>query len=153
MEAVCHEEILSAGVILPVGITRPAGRDGGADQALHLIAEARHSSPVAACRLESQLRHEPRKRGAKFQFAILGSDCFGCHPDEDQAWIAAVWQAGSADIRDAECEIAVSADILSAGLLAVRQSGLDKELCHEAERAGIEGALAGNGLHDRQQRM
>jgi len=38
-------------------------------------------------------------------------------------------------------------------LLAVRQSGLDQELCHEAERAGIEGALRGNRLQEGQQRM
>jgi hypothetical protein len=31
----------------------------------------------------------------------------------------------------------------------VRQSGLDKKLCHEAESAGIDGALDGKGLHDR----
>jgi hypothetical protein len=30
----------------------------------------------------------------------------------------------------------------------VREGGLDKELCHESERAGIKGALGGNGLHD-----
>jgi hypothetical protein len=30
----------------------------------------------------------------------------------------------------------------------VRKSGLDKGLCHEAERAGIDGALLGDGLHD-----
>jgi hypothetical protein len=30
---------------------------------------------------------------------------------------------------------------------------LDQELCHEAERAGIDGALGGNGLHDGQQGM
>ena len=148
MELVRDEEILSAGVILPVGLTRPAGRDGGADQTLHLIAEARDGSPVAACCLESELRHEARKRCANFQLSISGSDCLGCHPDKNQAWIAAVWQAGCADIRDAECEVAVRADVLRAGLLAVRQSGLDQELCHEAERAGIECALGGNGLHD-----
>jgi hypothetical protein len=33
----------------------------------------------------------------------------------------------------------------------VRQSGLDKELCHEAESTGIKGALGGYGLHDGQQ--
>jgi len=148
MEPVRHEKILSTGVILPVGLTRPAGRDGGADQALHLIAEARNGSPVAACRLEPELRHEARKRGAKFQLSISGSYGFRCHPDEDQAWIAAVWQAGSADIRDAECEIAVGTDVLRAWLLTVRKRSLDKELCHEAERAGIDGALLGDGLHD-----
>jgi hypothetical protein len=35
----------------------------------------------------------------------------------------------------------------------VWQSGLDQKLCHEAERAGIEGALSWNSLHERQQRM
>jgi hypothetical protein len=30
---------------------------------------------------------------------------------------------------------------------------LNQELCHEPERAGIEGALGGDGLHERQQRM
>jgi hypothetical protein len=30
----------------------------------------------------------------------------------------------------------------------VRKRSLDKELCHEAERAGIDGALLGDGLHD-----
>ena len=103
---------------------------------------------MAARRLESKLRHESRKRGAKLQLSIPGSHGLGRHPDEYQPRIAAVWQAGPAEIRDAECEIAVSADILSTGLLAVRQSRLDKELCHEAERAGIDGALGGNGLHD-----
>jgi hypothetical protein len=68
-------------------------------------------------------------------------------------WLAAVWQAGPADIRDAECEIAVGTDELCAELLTVRKSGLDQELCHEAECAGIEGALRWNGLHDGQQRM
>ncbi len=148
MKPVRDEEILSACVILPIGLTRPAGRDGGADQALHLVAEARDGSPVAACRLESQLRHEARKRGAKFQLSIPGSDGFGRHPDENQPWIAAVWQPGPADIRDVEREIAVSTDVLRAGLLAVRKRGLDKELCHEAESAGIDGALGGAGLHD-----
>jgi hypothetical protein len=33
----------------------------------------------------------------------------------------------------------------------VRQSGLDQELCHEAERASIEGALGGNGLQEGQE--
>ena len=94
------------------------------------------------------MRHEARKRGAKLQLSIPGSDGLGRHPDENQAWIAAVWQPGSADIRDAEGEIAIGTDVLCAGLLAVRKSGLDQELCHEAERAGIEGALGGNGLHD-----
>ena len=148
MKPVRHEKILSAGVILPVGLTRPAGRDGGADQTLHLNAEARDGSPVAACCLESELRHEARKRCAKFQLSISGPDCLGCHPDKNQTWIAAVWQAGPADIRDAECEIAVRTDELCAELLTVRKSGLDQKLCHKAERAGIEGALGGNGLHD-----
>ena len=133
---------------LPIGLMRPSRRDGGADQALHLVAEARDGSPVAARRLESKLRHESRKRGAKLQLSIPGSDGLGRHPDENQSRIAAVWQAGPADIRDAEGEIAVCADVLCAGLLAVRKSGLDQELCHEAERAGIDGALGGNGLHD-----
>ena len=53
MEPVRHEQILPACVILPIGLTRPAGRNGGADQALHLIAEARDGSPVAAGDLES----------------------------------------------------------------------------------------------------
>jgi hypothetical protein len=105
MKPVRHEEILSARVILPVGLTRPAGRDGGADQALHLVAEARDGSPVAACGLKSKLRHEARKRGAKLQLSIPGSDGFGCHPDENQARIAAVRQAGPADIRDAEVRL------------------------------------------------
>ena len=148
MKPVRHQEILSARVILPVGITRPAGRDGGADQPLHLVAEPRDGSPVAACRLEPKLCHKLRKRGAKFQLSIPRSDGFGCHPDKDQARIAAVRQPSCADIRDAEGEIAVRADVLCAGLLAVRQSGLDQELCHEAERAGIEGALGGKDLHD-----
>jgi hypothetical protein len=30
----------------------------------------------------------------------------------------------------------------------VRKRSLDEELCHEAERAGIEGALGGNDLHN-----
>jgi hypothetical protein len=149
MESVCHKQILSTGVILPVGITRPTGRYCSADQTLHLIAEARYGSPVAACSLESQLRHEARKRGAKLQLSISSSDGLGCHPDEYQTWIAAVWQASPADIGDAKCEIAVSADKLSAGLLTVRKSSLDKKLCHEAESAGIDGALDGKGLHDR----
>ena len=148
MKPVRHEKILSAGVILPVGLTRPAGRDGGADQTLHLIAEARDGSPVAACCLESELRHEARKRGAKFQLSIPGSDGFSCHPDEDQAWIAAIRQAGPADIRDAQGDIAVCPHVLRAELLAVRKRSLDQELCHEAERAGIEGALGGNDLHN-----
>jgi hypothetical protein len=37
---------------------------------------------------------------------------------------------------------------LSAGVLAVRQSGLDQELGHEAERAGIERTLGWDGLHE-----
>ena len=148
MEPVRHEKILSTGVILPVGLTRPTCRDGGADQALHLIAEARDGSPVAACCLESELRHEARKRGTKLQLSLPSSDGLCRHPDENQAWIAAVWQTSSADIGDAECEIAVSAGVLSAGLLAVRKSGLDQKLGHEAERAGIYGALGRNGLHD-----
>ena len=148
MKPVRHQEILSARVILPVGITRPAGRNGGADQALHLVAEPRDGSPVAACCLESELRHEARKRGAKFQLSIPGSNGFSCHPDEDQAWIAAVWQPGSADIGDAQGDIAVCPHVLRAGLLAVRKRSLDQELCHEAERAGIEGALGGNDLCD-----
>jgi len=72
---------------------------------------------------------------------------------QGQSSIAAVRQASRADIRDTEGEIAVRADVLRAGLLAVRQSGLDQELCHEAERAGIEGALRGNRLQEGQQRM
>jgi hypothetical protein len=148
MEAVRQKEILSAGMILPAGITRPTGRNRGTDQALHLIAEARDGSPMAACRLESQLCHEARKRGAKFQLTISGSDGLGCHPDEDQAWIAAVWQTGPTDIRHAECEIAVGTDVLDAGLLTMRKGSLDQKLGHEAERAGIKGALGGNRLHD-----
>ena len=148
METVRDEEILSACVILPVGLTRPASRYCGADQALHLIAEARDGSPLAACCLESELRHEARKRGANFQLSIPGSDGFRCHPDEDQAWIAAIGQAGPADIGDAQGDIAVCPHVLRAGLLAVRKRSLDQELCHEAERAGIEGALGGNDLRD-----
>ena len=148
MKLLRHEQILSAALILPVGITRPAGRDGGADQALHLVAEPRDGSPVAACCLESELRHEARKRGAKFQLSIPGSDGFSCHPDEHQAWIAAIGQAGPADIGDAQGDIAVCPHVLRAGLLAVRKRSLDQELRHEAERAGIEGALGGNDLRD-----
>jgi len=153
MKPVRDKEILSACVILPVGLARPASRYCGADQALHLVAEARDGSPVAACGMKPKLRHEARKRGPKLQLAIPCSDGFGCHPDEDQARIAAVRQASCAYIRDAEREIAVRADVLCAGLLPVRQSGLDQELCHEAERAGIEGALRGNRLQVGQQRM
>ena len=153
MKPVRHEKILAAGVILPAGLTRPAGRDGRADQALHLVAEARNGSPVATGRLETELRHEARKRGAKLQLTICRAHGLGCHPNQNQTWIAAVWQASPADIGDAKCEIAVSADKLSAGLLTVRQSGLDKKLCHEAESAGIDGALAGKGLHDGEQVM
>jgi len=153
MKPVRHEEILAAGVILPVGLTRPAGRDGGTDQPLHLIAEARDGSPLAAGCLESELRHEARKRGTKLQLSLPSSDGLCRHPDENQAWIAAVWQTSSADIGDAECEIAVGTDVLCAELLTVRQSGLDQELGHEAERAGIDGTLGGNGLHDGQQGM
>jgi hypothetical protein len=103
--------------------------------------------------LESQLRHEARKRGAKLQLSIPGSDGFSCHPNEDQAWIAAVWQADSADIGDAEGKISVGTDVLCAELLAMRKSSLDKELCHEAESAGIDGALDGKSLHEGQQGM
>jgi len=103
---------------------------------------------VAACCLESELRHEARKRGAKFQLSIPGSNGFSCHPDEDQAWIAAIGQAGPADIGDEKGEIAVRPNILGAGLFAVRKRSLDQELRHEAERAGIEGALGGNDLND-----
>ena len=61
MEPVRDKKILSACVILPVGFTRPVSRYCGSDQALHLIAETRNGSPVVACCLKSELRHEARK--------------------------------------------------------------------------------------------
>ena len=108
---------------------------------------------MAARRLESQLRHESRKRGAKLQLPIPGSDGLGRHPNENQPRIAAIGQAGPADIGDTQGDIAVRPHVLCAGLFAVRKSGLNKELCHEAKSAGIEGALGPDGLHERQQRM
>ena len=62
--------------------------------------------------------------------------------------VAAIGQAGPADIGDAQGDIAVCPHVLRAGLLAVRKRRLDQELCHEAERAGIEGALGRNDLRD-----
>ena len=72
-------------------------------------------------------------------------------PRRSVVYFCAGAHTSSADIGDAECEIAVGTDVLCAELLTVRQSGLDQELGHEAERAGIDGTLGGNGLHDGQQ--
>ena len=108
---------------------------------------------MAASGLKSKLRHEARKRGAKLQLSIRCSHGLSRHPDENQPRIAAIRQANPADIRDAKRKIAIGTDVLCAGLLSVRKSGLDQELCHEPERAGIECALCADGLHERQQRM
>jgi len=58
MEAVRQEEILSAALILPAIILRPSRRNGSADQALHLVTEARDGSPMSASGLKPKLRHE-----------------------------------------------------------------------------------------------
>ena len=135
---------------LAIGLMRPAGRNGGADQALHLVAEARNGSPMAASGLKSQLRHESRKRGAKLQLSIPGSHRFGRHPDENQPRIAAIGQPGPADIGDTERKIAVGTEVLCAGLLPVWQSGLNEEFGDEANGSGIIGALAEIVLCERQ---
>ena len=129
---------------------RPSHRNGGADQALHLVAEARDGSPVTARHLESQLRHESRQRGAKLQLSIPGSHRFGRHPDENQPRIAAKGQPRAADIGDAEREAAIGASVMGTQLSAVRKCGLDEELGKESDGSGVIGAFAEIVLCERQ---
>ena len=105
---------------------------------------------MAACGVESKLRHESRQRRAEFQLAARRADGLRCHPDQNQPRIAAKGQPRAADIGDAEREAAIGASVMGTRLSAVRQSGLNEEFGDEADGSGIIGAFAEIVLCERQ---
>src|SRR5262249_52268013 len=60
--------------------------DGGAEEALHLLAQAVGIAALAAAAgVEAEVAHERGKRGAQLETAAAGANRFGRQPEEEQA--------------------------------------------------------------------